>query len=187
MALRQLPYAAAEPLVRKNLSLKEWPDTALLMRQLRPARARGYLLLSELEAVCIWKSPRAIHHIRSNSAGRIRRATRRAFSSDIERVRFDALTSLNGVSVPMASAILMLLDPKRYGVIDIRVWELLYKLGTVTNNKAGVGFSFGNWYQYLMVIRHFAKKLDCKARDVERTLFLVHKEYQDGLLYGASK
>ncbi len=83
----------------------------------------------------------------------------------------------------MASALLMLLDPKRYGVIDIRVWQLLYKVGTVTENASGVGFEFKNWHQYLMIIRHFAKKLRVKARDVERTLFLVHKEYQTGQLY----
>jgi len=35
-----------------------------------------------------------------------------------------------GVSVPMASALLTLLDPKRYGVIDIRIWQLLHRMGT---------------------------------------------------------
>jgi hypothetical protein len=83
----------------------------------------------------------------------------------------------------MASAILMLMFPRRYGVIDIRVWQLLHKLGTVTKNPGGIGFSFGNWYQYLMILRYFAKRFECKARDVERTLFLVHKQFQKGVLY----
>jgi len=87
--------------------------------------------------------------------------------------------------VPMASALLTLLDPKRYGVIDIRVWQLLHKLGTVKKNPGGVGFNFGNWYQFLMIIRYFAKKFGVKARDIERTLFHVHKEYQAGRLYDA--
>ncbi len=77
----------------------------------------------------------------------------------------------------------MLLDPKRYGVIDIRVWQLLHKVGTVTENADGVGFNFKNWYQFLMVLRYFAKKLGVSARDIERTLFLVHKEHQKGRLY----
>ena len=38
-----------------------------------------------------------------------------------ERKRFEALLDLRGVSVSMASALLVLLNPKRYGVIDIRV------------------------------------------------------------------
>ena len=58
----------------------------------------------------------------------------------------------------MASAILMFLDPKRYGVIDIRVWQLMHKVGAVTKNYRGTNFTFQNWYQYLMIIRYFAKK-----------------------------
>jgi hypothetical protein len=65
----------------------------------------------------------------------------------------------------MASAILMLLQPRRYGVIDIRVWQLLYAMGAVTKKSSGVGFNFNNWYQLLMIIRFFAKKLGVGARD----------------------
>lgn len=83
----------------------------------------------------------------------------------------------------MASAILMLLDPRRYGVIDIRVWQLLHAVGTVTKKPKGVGFSFANWYQFLMIIRHFAREFRVKARDVERALFLAHRDHQKGTLY----
>jgi hypothetical protein len=100
-----------------------------------------------------------------------------------ERTRLEGLLALRGVSVPMASAILMLLDPRRYGVIDIRVWQLLHKLGAVSKKPKGVGFNFKNWRQFLMIIRHFAKKLRVTARDVERTLFIAHKRYQRGRLY----
>lgn len=184
MALKSLPYQVAEPLVRKHPSLEEESKTADLIRQLSVARRRGYLHLSELEAICRWKSSRAIRHIRSNTSNAIRAASQTALSTRSERSRLEALTSLKGVSVPMASAILMLLDPKRYGVIDIRVWELLHKLGTVTKNSKAAGFSFNNWYQFLMIIRYFAKMYSCKARDIERTLFFAHKKYQEGRLYG---
>ncbi len=82
-----------------------------------------------------------------------------------------------------ASSKPLLLDPKRYGVIDIRVWKLLYELGTVTKNPGAVGFSFDNWHEFLMIIRHFAKKLECKARDIERTLFIAHKKQRKGRPY----
>ena len=85
----------------------------------------------------------------------------------------------------MASAILMLLQPRRYGVIDIRVWQLLYAMGAVTKKSSGVGFNFNNWYQFLMIIRYFAKKLGVGARDIERSLFLAHREFQKGPLYRA--
>jgi hypothetical protein len=84
----------------------------------------------------------------------------------------------------MASAVLTLVDPRRYGVIDIRVWQLLHARGAVTRNAAGVGLGAGNWQQFLAVIRHFARKLRIKARDVERALFDAHRAGQRGLLYG---
>ena len=183
MSLQSLPYTAALPLVREHLCLIEDNSTVSLTRELREARRRGYLRTSELEKICRWKSPRALGYIRSNSAAAVRAATHAALSTRSERRKLDALLSLSGVSVPMASAVLMLLDPKRYGVIDIRVWEVLHRLGTVTSNAKGIGFGFNNWYQYLMIIRHFARLLKCKARDIDRTLFQVHKMYQQGLLY----
>lgn len=183
MPLHPLPYKAALPLVRKHLCLDEDPKTALLIGELREARRRGYLRPSELEAICQWKSPRAIQHIRTNSASSIRAATRAALATRSEKMRLESLLLLNGVSVPMASAVLMLLDPKRYGVIDIRVWELLHKLGTVTKNAKGIAFGFNNWYQYLMIIRYLARICRCTARDIERTLFAAHKKFQRGQLY----
>ena len=75
------------------------------------------------------------------------------------------------------------LYPKRYGVIDIRVWQVLHKMGTVTQKAKGVGFNFANWYQFLMIIRYFSRVLDVKARDVEWALFLAHKDHQKGGLY----
>ena len=85
--------------------------------------------------------------------------------------------------MPMASALLMLVDPQRYGVIDIRVWQLLHAIGAVTKKPAGIGFDFNNWYEFLMIVRQFAKKFNVKARDIERTLFCVHRVYQKGRLY----
>ena len=183
MALRHLPYSGVAPVVRHYLKEEEGEDTRDLINALRPARKRGYLRKSELEKICRWKSIRAIRRVQSNSPTTIRRATARALATRSERNRLAALRELSGVSVPMASAILMLLNPKRYGVIDIRVWEILYAQGTVRSNPDGVGFSFNNWYQYLRIIRHFAKKHGVKARDVERALFDAHHAYQRGVLY----
>ncbi len=184
MAVYDLPYKTLRPLLRARLSTEESPTTLELMSELRIARRRGYLTTSELERIARWKSPRVMGHIRRNSAGSIRRASADALATRSEKARLESLTTLIGVSVPMASAVLTLLDPTRYGVIDIRVWQLLHALGSVTKNPQGTGFAFNNWYQYLKVIRHFAGEFQVKARDIERTLFCVHKEYQDGTLYG---
>ena len=94
-----------------------------------------------------------------------------------------ALLQLQGVSVPMASALLTLLDPKRYGVIDIRVWQLLYAVGAVRENPRGVHFTSKNWLHFLVILRHHASRLGVAARDIERTLFAAHRAHQEGTLY----
>lgn len=174
-------------LLKQHLSTKEDVKTAALISELRPVRARGYLTRQELEKVCHWKSARAIHLIKRNSDVRVRTATRLALATRSERRRLEALRTLHGAPVPMASAILMLLDPRRYGVIDIRVWQLLYALGEVTKKSSGIGFNFKNWYQFLMKLRYFAKKLGVSARVIERSLFLAHQANQTGTLYARSR
>jgi len=122
-------------------------------------------------------------HIRNNPERTIKRITKAAFGTRSERKKLALLTMLNGVSIPMASSILTLTNPRRYGVIDIRVWQLLYKMGTVMTNPDGAGFSFKHWSRYLTILRHFARKYRVGARDIERTLFNVHVLYQKGTLY----
>jgi len=184
MALKKLPYRKLDVLLRRYLSTEEDAKTAALICELRQARVRGYLTSTELEKVCRWKSARAIRLIRNNSATLIRAATGRMLATRSERRRLEILRTLQGVSVPMASALLTLLDPRRYGVLDIRVWQLLHAMGAVRKKPGGVGFDFNNWYQFLMIIRDFAKKLHVGARDIERSLFLAHRAHQAGTLYG---
>jgi len=184
MSLKQLPYKKLEPLIKNHLSTEEYCFTQELIDKLRVVKKRGYLTPSELDEICYWKSARAIGHIQSNSYYKIRTVTKKVLTTRSERLKFELLTSLSGVSVPMASAILMLTNPKRYGVIDIRVWKLLYRIGSVKTNPNGTNFKFNEWYRYLMIIRYFAKKFKVKARDIERTLFIIHKKYKKGRLYG---
>jgi hypothetical protein len=113
----------------------------------------------------------------------IEKTSRKVFSTRSEKRRLELLISLQGVSVPTASAILTLTDPKRYGVIDIRVWQLLYALRSVNKNRGGQRFTFSHWYHYLQILRHYAKRLRVPARLVELTLFNFHQDHQAGTLY----
>lgn len=182
MALKKVPFRSVEPLVKKFLS-NDSDEALALVGKLRPVRVRGYLTPSELEAVCRWKAPRVIRHIKANSRALVEGATKRALGTRSERQRLDALLELRGVGVPMASALLMLVDPQRYGVIDIRVWQMLHAIGAVKTKPSGVGFRFQHWYLYLSIIRHVSKKLGVRARDVEWALFRAHEHYQATNLY----
>jgi len=76
-----------------------------------------------------------------------------------------------------------LIDPERYGVLDIRVWQLLFAIDSVWQNPRGRGFIFSHWHQYLSQLRHHARELGVSARAVELTLFKYHRLIQKGRLY----
>ena len=183
MGLKKLPYKDLNSLIKNHITNEESIETIQLVKELSSAKKRGYLTRQELKNICKWKSPRTIRLIEKNSYGIVKSKTQKAFKTKSERTKIEYLTSLQGVSIPMASAILMLVNPQRYGVIDIRVWQVLYQMKSVTHTASGIGFRFNNWYQYLMIIRYYAKKYNVKARDIERTLFNVHKIYQLDKLY----
>ena len=118
-----------------------------------------------------------------NSPARIRRQSAIALASRSEQVRFDALTALDGVGAPTASAILTLTDPRRYGVMDIRVWQLLFEFGSVRTKPGGAGFTSSDWHLYLATLRDHAKQVGASVRAVEYSLFLYHQRVQEGVLY----
>ena len=177
------PRVTADSLLDGRAIVDEDPGTRALVERLRPARERGHLTRGELLLVARWKSPRALPMVRSNSQARVQRLTRAALSAVSEGERLESLTSLRGVSFPTASAALTLIDPERYGVIDIRVWRLLHGLGVVDQNPRGAQFTLAQWERFLSVIRGLAARHGVTARAVERTLFAMHVESQVGRLY----
>jgi hypothetical protein len=183
MPLKRLPTTNIDELIKQNLYEEEDDFTKESMKLLSGAKKRKYLTKQDLISVCNWKSPRAIKHIKSNSNDNIIRITKQVFRTNYEKYKMELLCELKGVSVPMASSVLMLISPRKYGVIDIRVWQLLYKLGKVNRNNEGVNFTSKEWYRYLMILRYLAKRHKVSARFIEKTLFLIHRKYQRGNLY----
>ncbi|MGH7331702.1 MAG: hypothetical protein ACREKS_02930 [Candidatus Rokuibacteriota bacterium] len=158
----------------------------MLMRRFRRAKRRGWLTRAEFLAACHWKSPRWRRWCETNSAAAIRRVTGDALRTRSEYRRMALLQSLKGVSIPTASAIMTMVDPQRYGVIDIRVWQLLHALGAVRQKPRGIGFRFHDWDQYVSLLRHYARTFRTTARLVEITLFHCHRAWQQGTLYARS-
>src|SRR5574341_1197906 len=165
-------YRSIRDLLKKECSTQEFPNARLLLEQLREAKEQGYFIRSEFLQMCEWKSPRARRHFRLNTEVDVKRVSTQVFQSQDERRRIDLLNSLVGVGIPMASAILTLTDPKRYGVIDVRTWTLLYEYGEVHQNSSGRSLSPKNWLDYLRIIRNFAQDFNVTPRDIDRTLFL---------------
>jgi hypothetical protein len=106
------------------------------------------------------------------------------FATDDEDERMALLDTLRGVGVPVASAILTLTDPARYGVIDIRVWQVLYTYGEVAHTAEGLSLGPAHWREFLLILRRYAADLGVTVRGVERALFAHHREIHEGRLYG---
>lgn len=183
MPLRPLRYPTLEALLRAELVRAEHPPTAALIRDLAGVRARGVFTREEFRRMCRWKSPRARRLWEANSADRVRAVSRAVLATRSEQRRMQLLTSLRGVGVPIASAILTLVDPRRYGVLDIRAWQLLFALHSVAANPRGQGFTVAQWQQYVLALRHHARRLGVTARAIEYTLFECHRKFQQGTLY----
>jgi hypothetical protein len=176
-------YRRLAELLRGELVTAEDGPTAALVRELRHVRRAKQFTRAEFIKMCRWKSPRATRHYERNTSAAVRRASREALGTRSERRRLEVLTGLAGVSVPTASAILTLIDPRRYGVIDIRAWQLLHRMGAVRRRPGGVGFRFGDWERYLAILRRQSRTLRVSVRRVELTLFEYHRKTQKGRLY----
>ena len=170
-------------MLRRELRRDEDPGTRELIRRLRHVKRTGEFSRAEFLEMCRWKSPRAMPHYTKNRAARIRQVSRAALATRSERRRIELLTSLRGVSMPVGSAILTLIDPRGYGVLDIRVWQLLFALGVVAWKPGGRGFTARDWLHYLTRLRQHARRLRVSVRAVEYTLFRCHRRLQTGRLY----
>ena len=183
MPLERVDYPSLEALLARELVREEHAGTAALIRDLAGVRRRGVFTRAEFRRMCRWKSPRARLLWEKNSPARIAAVSRAVLATRDERVRMELLTSLTGVGVPMASAILTLIDPRRYGVLDIRAWQLLFAIRSVESNRRGQGFTIAQWLDYLAALRSHACRLGVSARTVEYTLFECHRKFQKGTLY----
>ncbi len=90
-------------------------ETALMELEPVTELDKGTLL-----RVCYWKSPRNLWP-KKNTDSYVREVTRFAFSTTDERARIEALTLLDGVSFPTASAVLHLFHQNPYPGVNKRI------------------------------------------------------------------
>lgn len=155
-----------------------WRD-ALALRQLvqHEFQMHGHLSLATFGAVLDWKlrkqRKRTEKHRNGVTADLIRLITscfaqvKHADEKTEREIRLDVLCALPGVGLGVASAILTLAQPENYGIIDFRVWQVLYR----EDKKV---FTIGDYRKYLDDVRRIAAELDCDAQEVD---FLLWEEY----------
>lgn len=171
-----------EDILRKIID-NEDEKTIELFKEFKSLNKQGYLTKEQLLKILHWKSPRPLKHYNSNNEKDVKEITALAFSTSNDSLKIHILTALNGVNYPAASAILMFYDPRKFPVLDIRVWRQLYIANLVDTNSRGQNFTFKQCEKYFQVIRQLAKDLKLTARQVEKRLFDYDKKTQKGNLY----
>ncbi len=135
------------------------------------ARERGYYTRREFMVVCRWKSPRSAGKAERNSPADVRRATRIALRDRDEEARMQALTSLAGVGVPVASTLLHFAFPTRYPILDYRALE---SLGQKRRSTYPISF----WLRYLEACRRIARESHVSLRTLDKALWQHSRERQ---------
>jgi len=133
-----------------------------------------YLTLDEFDRVLQWKLRgqygRQRERRKANTDDVIRVVTGAALSiehpdKDYEiELRFGILCTLRGVGVPVASAILALVFPERYAVIDFRGWRQVF-------GEERTAFSVSDYKRYLREIQNLAQELEWPVQEVDLAIW----------------
>ena len=139
-----------------------------------------YLTYSEFDEVLKWKLRgqygRTVRHRQGLADGTVRTVTGAAFDIRLQekslelRIRTGVLTALPGVGVPVASAILALVDPETYGVLDFRAWRQVFP-------KKQVDYSVSGYLRYMQKIWLLADELRWTAQEVDLAIWQYDLEH----------
>lgn len=155
----------------------DWGATEALkadLARLRTQRTPFYLTGDDLESIFRWKLSaqygRGKRLRDTNSEAAYRIATTAAFSVDEPddgldlELRVGFLTTLCGVGVPVASAILALVEPERYCVIDFRGWRAVFGERRQT-------FGIPQYRAYLGRVREVAAELAWSPQETDLAIW----------------
>lgn len=134
-------------------------------------KKRGYLLFDDFYKIGMWKSVRQKQNYLKNK-NTVEEITRNAFKKDRENEKIDILCQLKGVGIKTASAILTIVSPEKYAVIDERCLDILVDYGFKISKYPSVK----TWEQYLEIMRNLAKENNVTPRELDMAFFAKHRE-----------
>ncbi len=135
-------------------------------------KKRGYFKFSEFYDICMWKSARQKQRYIQNR-DIIEEISKKAFAEKDERRKMKILSkNLDGVGIPTASALLTVVYPESYAVIDIRCLEMLRKMNCNINKYPSLNI----WGKYLKIMREWSKENSVTPRELDMALFAMHRE-----------
>lgn len=144
--------------------------------KLRTERHPFFLMGEEFDEILKWKLGQQYNRQKKirqfNTDEIIRSVTNLALNithndKDYEmELRIGILCVLRGVHIPVASAILALVFPYEYAIIDFRVWRQFF--GEDKKNKV---FSIGDYRRYMVEVRRLAQELGWHVQKVDYAIW----------------
>lgn len=110
-----------------------------------------------------------------NGFDEVRTAIAEAVDADDIDTKFDALTSLEAVTIPIASAFLMFLDPDEYIVIGDREWRVLAEAGDLDPDVPET-FTAEDYRTYLGICRRLCDAFDCSMWTLYRAIWRLRSD-----------
>ncbi len=155
----------------------------------RDLRRKGYLEELDFVNICSWKTKRQKKRYAKNSRGRVEKISRNMMAGQRgPEELIKELIELNGVGVPVATAIMTVVFPQKYCIVDYRASRaFLWLVSRRRNfgkyreylslmdrfrNYASVEF----YAEYLEKIKRWASKRRMTAREVEMALWKYDEE-----------
>ena len=151
------------------------------IEKLKEERQEFYLTFDELECILRWKLISQFGRQKiireKNTDNNVRIITKAAFAvshteKDFEIIlKLKILTTLTGVEIPVASAILTICYPELYSVIDFRNWRQVYK-----TDKKKTYYTAKEYLNYLHQIRTYAKNYGVTPQQMDIAIWQKDKE-----------
>ena len=155
----------------------DYPEAERLkagLRDLRATRTPFFLTGADLEPIFRWKLARQYGRSQrareANTESAYKAVTAAAFTvheadTDYEaELRLRILSSLRGIGIPVAAAILALTDPDHYCVIDFRGWRAVF-------HEDRHAFDVVHYNTYRHQMRHLAEELAWPVQEVDLALW----------------
>ena len=171
---------------RRAVDAGEWQKTDSLkakLGHLRQQRCPLFLTETEFDEILRWKlrgQYRRQAHLRmGNTDEVIRQVTGLALTvshvdEDCElQLRVSILSALRGVGVPVASAVLALVYPDEYAVVDFRVWRQLF------GKEIGRAFLVSDYKRYMCKMRPLASELGWSVQEVDMAIWEYDRQHGD--------
>ncbi len=130
----------------------------------------------DLEWIIEWKvrvfAKPILKHLDKNDDEEIRARINEAVHESNIRTKVEALTSLSGIGVPVASAVLLFINPDLFTVIDKRAWNVLRETGYLEQELSDEP-TVDEYLLYLGACWAIANEYDVSLRTLDRALWVL--------------